>query len=970
MPHVVRQRAFSKRWRVLFATICILLFLDVRSSSGQIVPLYDVIYRPPGVGYLILPGDHFDIIYQWGHRSLAEEMLSSLETSLAGTDSLIGVRAGMHMPVLLNGYSDRAGGFASTLPFKQEISTVSVKGRGLSRRHPDWISVVGPHEVVHSAQAEYSDGAGIVGLVRFFAPDAARSLNLFVPPGIAEGLAVYRESRLTEGAGRLNSAFFNMLYRASFEKGKGWSLAQMLERPRYTTPFDRFYPGGAHLVKYMKESYSSNVVQRLLTWQYRIPFPAYGINLLYATHQWPWKIQKNVRTFYKNREVKRIRALGPLSYAAALSSSNGLIHRRPRWLDSRTILVFAVGYNVRRGFYRYDVDTGRRETIANTTISDDAFFVLNLDSTQILYSRYVEDAFVPGQKIADAYAVSLDDGKMTQTSRHSHVLNPVQLPDGRTLALRNKGQFNSIVEIDARGLVDIIMEFPRSDFVSLIPRPGSDSLAIILKAGTHQALFLVDSRNLSTESLRPWIGFDNATIYDAAWSSDGRFLTFTADMEGVLNVYAVRAADNKIWRVTNVKYAAMEGGFSPSNSRIAYVEYHDQRFDLKIITFRPDEDQALDPEIARFTSTIPWREWLGEKRRTWSHLPVRPYNAFRNVSLRMLYPTLYLENFSSNKNDATLGTGVGLALQFADPLQEWTYYAEGIVQKSNFWGEIGGAWAGFILRPSVSASSRPKTVDALIIEEGEVLEQRVIRHRKEVSFGIELPITITDNVYRTSFNSALSLNMRRDKFLDDALSPLAPERRRLTLSHGWSYRWRVQRNRRDLFPNSGVVLRGFGDLDLATTEVDSENAIVGLADIYVPLLTRSNTGIRLNGGVLDQNSPSVFNLDFFKPRGREDIFLPAGRFARFSAEVRHPVLFVDDGLTLLPIFLQVFYVYGFADHVRSIDEGTADYSSLGAGAGVQFRLFHFFNIDLKGELAYFPEDGAWRGRGWVDSVAY
>lgn len=957
-------------WRALSATGCILLLFSVRSVSAQIVPLYDVIYRPPGVGYMILPGHHFDVIYQWGFRRQAEETMVALESSLVGTDTLIGIRSGMHMPVVLNGYSDRGSGFVTSIPFKQELTAASVKGRGLSRRHPDWISVVAPHEAVHAAQAEYSNGAGIVGLVRTFSPDVARGLNLFGPPGIAEGLAVFRESQLSAGAGRLNEAFFKMQFWASFENSKGWSLAQMLQRPRFTSPFDRFYPGGAHLIKYMKEAYSLDVVQRLLTWQYRFPFLGYGASLMYATHNWPKTLERGVRSWYKDLETLRIRDLGNLTLSRTVATSMGLTHRRPRWIDDNSIVVFALGYNVRRGFYRYDISTGNRSTIANTTTSDDAYFVLNQDSTRILYSRYVADPFVGSQQRVDAFSVGIDDGNMTQDSHISHVLNPVELPDGRLLALRNDNQFNSVVEIDDRGRVDILLAFPRSDFVSLVPRPGSDSLAVILKAGAHQALFLADAANLSADGLRPWIGFENATIYDASWSSDGQFLTFTSDLNGVLNVYAVRASDNKIWRVTNVKYAAMEGSFSPSNAEIVYVEYHDQRFDLKVIDFRPTEETVVDPISAQFTGTLPWRDWLAEKARVYSDIPARPYDGLKNVALRMVYPTLYLENFKRKNGDASLGTGVGVAMQFSDPLQEWTFYAEGIVQKSNLWGEIGAQWGGFILKPSVAVSSRPSTVNAQIIDSSGVRVQRVIRQRKEISAGLRLPITITDNVFRTTFNSAVSLNLRREKFLDNNLNSLTSETSRLTLSYGWSYGWRVQQNRRDLIPNSGLILRGFGDVDLAVQDLNTKRALVGLGDIYVPLLERVNTGIRLTAGILDQNSPSVFNLDFFKPRNREDIFLPEGTFARLSAEVRQPVLFVDDGPSLVPLFFQVLYVYGFAENVRSMSGEDVNFSSIGAGAGIMFNLFYNFNVDFRIEASYLPDEGKWRTRGWVNSVSY
>ena len=83
-------------------------------------------------------------------------------------------------------------------------------------------------------------GFGMGALVRFFAPDMARALNLWVPPGISEGSAIQVESLRGVRAGRLNYGYHAMQYRAAAGDGKPWSLAETLEAPVYTRPIDRF----------------------------------------------------------------------------------------------------------------------------------------------------------------------------------------------------------------------------------------------------------------------------------------------------------------------------------------------------------------------------------------------------------------------------------------------------------------------------------------------------------------------------------------------------------------------------------------------------------------------------------------------------------------------------------------------------------------------------------------------------------
>jgi len=336
----------------------------------------------------------------------------------------------------------------------------------------------------------------------------------------------------------------------------------------------------------------------------------------------------------------------------------------------------------------------------------------------------------------------------------------------------------------------------------------------------------------------------------------------------------------------------------------------------------------------------------------------------------MIYPTFYLDAPRRHDRDARLGFGIGLAMQGTDPLQEWTYYAEGIYQKNRLWGEIGMQWGGSILRPEIRYSSRPLTVNAIIRDTTGTREERVIRGRKEASVGVRVPITLFENVFRSSLSGLLSLNFREDQFVDDDFEPFTEKMNRISLSPGLIFSHRIQRNARDLVPNSGIGVRLFADVDLSAEGRNIKRALVGLGDLYLPWLSKYNTGIRLNTGFVVQNSPSVFNLDFFKPRGREDIFIPEGTFYRYGITITQPILYIDDGLFLLPVFFKAAFVYGFADYLKPRNKADPEYSSVGAGIGIQLRLFYTFDINLRLEAAYHPEKKRWDAGYWINSTRY
>ncbi len=979
---------WSTKPRPIWAFLCLLPFVMLGTMEivqAQVIPLYDVIYRPPGVEYVIFRGEHFEIIYEKAHREQARELYDVLETTRAGTDSLTGSVSRLQMPVVLSGYSDHSNGYVTSFPFKQEIVTTSVKGRGLSRRHPTWTSVVATHELVHASQAEYSRGHGLVGLIHLFSPDFARSLNLFVPPGVAEGLAVLRESRMEEGAGRLNHPFFQMQFWASMENGRGWSLAQMLESPTYTRPFDRFYEGGSFLMEYLQKTRGDATIRKLQKWQYRFPFLGFGWNIRSATGQSARSLAREMRSWYMNHEQIRLNELGQIRRGRRVSSREGTLHRRPLWLDDTTVVAFSLGYNLRRGFYTFDHVTGERKKLVETRITEDASFSLSQDSRTIYYSRYDRDRRAGVVERARLYSFDIGTNKLSEIPSPPGLLNPVRTDDGHILALENDGQFNHLAEVTGRESVRRVDRFRAADFVSLAQRPGTDSLAVVLKTGTHQALFISQVTPPTPSSLLPWIGFENGTVYDAAWSADGHYLVFTSDHTGVLNIYVVDVEEERIWQVTNVPYAAMEGALSPSNSEIAFVEYRDQRFDLRIIPFDRSQAREIVRDDANFTWLLPWKDWLldglvadedgkldtgitSSERADSSSDRVSetgpseydpPYQGIGHLRPRMLYPTLYLDRPRRTRDDARMGFGVGVAVQGADPLQEWAYYGEGIVRKHSLWGEAGVKWGGAFVRPALKLFRRGQTLNGRITDSTGVRLERVIRERTGVSLGIEMPITIQENVRRTSLTSFVDLSFRRDRFRDDALRPLSPRADRMTISPGMIYGYRVQRNARDLVPNTGLVLRWFGDFDLADSRKIYQKAVIGLLDVYVPVLTRSNTGVKLSFGIVNQNVPNIFDLDFFKPRGLEDLFVPDGTFLRYGVTITQPLLFVDNGTTFVPFFFKAFYVYGFGEYMHEASRITNDYSSIGGGVGAQFRLWYVFNLNLKFGAAYLPQTGTW-----------
>lgn len=938
--------------------VFLMMFLDASGIRAQVVSLYDVVYRPPGENWQWVSDGSFEVIYPGQHELQARELLSVLRETRAGTDAFLGVDRPYSLTAILSDQSDSGNGFVTPFPYKTEINAIALRGRGLSRRHHSWMEVVTAHELVHAAQAEFRVSRSVTGLMGRFAPDFARALGLFQPSGVVEGLAVYRESEIPPGAGRLNHPFFLMQARAGMMEHGGWSLTQALEAPSYTRPFNRFYLGGSLFVDYLMEMHGSEAIHTSLRWQQHLPISGYGTNLRLALDRSPKRLESEFRRWFNAREDSTRAAIGALSSSTTLASQRGRSYRRPYWMHDGSVVTYTSGYNLPRGFHRVRSD-GSMIRATRNEITDDAVLYLVPGTGHVLYSRYTEHRFAPVSKTSWSYRVNLETGEEQRLEGSEHTYNPVLMPNGQLLALRSSGQYNRIVDI-TYGKQETRLEHPRLEIVSMAPRPGSDSLAVIVKTGTHQATFLVDTA-AATWTLTPWIGFEGSTIYDGSWDRSGRYFAFTSDHTGVLNVYVMDAHTERLVQATNALYGAMEGHVSPDGKQLVFVEYAEEQFDLKTMDLDSSWVQPVNRDWASATWSMTWAEDLDQEE-AFEELDryfedPRPYRAWRHLSPRMIYPTLYLDDERQRTNDARLGLGVGVAMQGTDPMQRLAWYSEGIIQKNMLWGELGFQSARFPFRPAVKLERRPTTVDA--VTEGQPDTRRIIRDRVSWSVAAYLPYTIEQNVYRTSVTSSLALSYRSDRYLDDNLEALLAHRGRLAMQPSVFIGRRLVRNPRDIWPTSGQFISWFADLELNREVGAKRRGSVTLLNAYVPALTRSNTSIRLDAGHLYQNAAGVFGLTFFKPVGWSDAPVLDRHYARVGIRVRQPILFPDNGWLTVPVFLRAMYVRSGFETLIRLEDREDHFTSVSLGMGVKIRLWHFLDLDLAWDVAYRIEAREW-----------
>jgi Tol biopolymer transport system component len=949
--------AFLGRFSV-FAVVVAAICVPVYAQDGA----YGVVYRPDSVVYRVGQSAHFEYIYQTGSGDMARRTARALEATWPGTDSLVWPSGEMDMPVVINDFNDRSNGFVNPLPFRQEIEAPSIKSPPLVARAPSWPAIVAPHEAVHAAHAEVDGTVGVGSLIRPFAPDLARSLNLLAPRGLIEGVAVYRESRLDDRTGRLNAPRFRMKMEAAMLSDDPWSLTQMLEPPAYTQPFNRFYVGGSHAFEYLAErgdSTDTGFFDTAVTWHNRLPVFGHGVWMGLSLGQFPHQIGDDVQSSLRAQYRDALDARAPFTSTTVVSGESGRTHRRPYWLDDGTLLAYVHGYDVRPGFYRIDATTGARSAIRIQELTEDRVYSLGPDTTSLYAGRYVQAPLVPRQEVAEIERVDLTRGTATRLTRGGRAFAPAATEEG-VYAITNDGPFTRWSAVEDGRTTPLTTGRPRS-LRQIAPAPDDSTIAVLVHEEGRQRVYRTQEPVERPVELEPWFGFGDAVVYDLSWGPEGRYLLFSADLRGPPNAFAFDTQTREVLRLTDVRYGALEPALSPDRSTLAFVNYRHERYDLVRTPFRPDSVSSVpDSLIRRGDWTVPARSTPDS---TGAFSPDGSYAAWRHLAPRMVYPTVHGgadgESVPSAENPARdpLGLGLGLGVQGSDPLQRWAYRGNAYWQDGRFWGEARVQTGTFLLRPSVSLYDRAFTT----FVRDNAGRDRVKVEERGAALGVRLPVTLESNVYQSQFRLGMDAELRQTRLFGSSLSRPTAFATRATLEPQAVFGYRLQQNPRDLVPNTGTVVGIQAELDAWTDgQRPGSQGVAARVDTYLPVLREHHTGIRLGARALLQNRGAIFNTETFVPRGYSTVTrLPSGPFLELEAEVTQPLWYIDDGLTLLPFYAKALSVYGFGETLGRVEGGRWQraLSSVGAGVSLTARVFYGFNLDLRLGAAYRPERG-------------
>ena len=899
---------------------------------GQLTPYVPVI-RPSGSHYRVHKTPHFEIIFEEGSEIEAWQASLVLEGKLSQAQALSGIARPMWMPVILNNSSDRSNGYVHTHPFRQEIEVPHIKGNRLGTRSSSWIEAIATHELVHAAQAQAGGARGLGKVMRWFAPDLARTFNMAMPPGLVEGAAIYLESSDKNGAGRLHDARFQMQYRAAAVSENPWSISQLMERSQYGFHPDRHYIGGAHFFAWQRSRDQGFFFERMREIRYRFPIRSTGLDLSRTTE----KPLKQLVADFRHETAPQMRVVSQPAHIIA--GKRGVVQRWPQWLNDSTLVVYRRGLDETPGLYRIDVKSGKIKLLHAVLLPEDAWFRVS-DENTLLYSRYVPDRFSTLQSTADVFEYKISKKREIRLTEEARAHMPIQTSSG-VWALRNDGQRNTWVEISGDGNIRTIRERSQADLIQIAP--SSNAIAVLVRHGGVQGIYLAEPEG----GLKPWIFLEDGTIRELAWSSDGRYLLFAGDADGVTNIYCHDLGTERTLQLTDVPYGALDPLLSDDNHALVYVDYQHERYNVVSTEFRPEDAPAISlMAVEEIPQILPQLEVPAD----FDH---EPYSVKRRLRPRMMLPVAF---WPTEYPERKLGFGGGVGLYGSDPLRRITYATELTVQSQKVWGRaeirstLGPVMAIF------DAYNEPDVVIARIFSYDHFAGE-ITYGTQSVGTGIRLvlPLRFEANVRHSYARISLGVRSERTRWFNlngqglpfrrDTGQSLAEWQSSSRVDVNGVIGFGLQQNRRDLLPNRGTVIGLYTRTDIYR-EADSRHAgLLVRANQYWSLSRTSSTGLMLGASLLTQNNAGVYSNSLILPRGFE-AYLGQGTHIRIDAEILQPVWYIQNGFVKVPVYFKALYLYGFAQNVLFSSDHEGEWAA-GLGMGLKFRLLHYLDLEVR-----------------------
>ncbi|VAX00350.1 hypothetical protein MNBD_GAMMA22-123 [hydrothermal vent metagenome] len=577
---MLQQLVYLKtQHQIKYILIVLSVMLVFYSASLNAAVSHSAMYQ-----WYTIESMHFRIHYHTGEKQIAKKVANIAERVHGKLSNWIQWQPTDKTDLVVTDESDSANGFATPFPSNRSQLYISAPDSISSLEdYGSWLEMLISHEYLHilhldKATKIATTWRSVFGRSPFFLFNTFPAASL--PGWGIEGLATYIETDESRGVGRGQSSYFDMLMR--LEVANGIKPVHQVNQPISSWPLGTTrYLYGVNYYQFIAQQYGAEKINALVD-NYSATFLPFRINnnteqvfdknLVVLWQEFSGYLQKKHEAQIKAITDSGIKSGMQLTHDGYFDESLTTLE------DGR---LYYVSYDAQRNpalYLRYNNQTEKLMRVEKGTRLD-----VHPSAGLLLAQPSLCDN---SMRLYDLYQMDLNTNELTRLTQCARYRSASWSPDGsQIIAAHNQLAKNELHLLDSNGTkIKTLWQAAQWQVISNIDwSPDGQSIVAALfheNNGWNIARF-----DLATNSWS-FITNNGAIQNFPHYSFDGKSIYYSADRDGVYNVFKISLADYQVTQITNVLGAAFYAVESNSNGDIYYIGHNTQGMDLYQIAYK------------------------------------------------------------------------------------------------------------------------------------------------------------------------------------------------------------------------------------------------------------------------------------------------------------------------------------------------------------------------------------------------
>jgi len=648
----------------LSVTLCVLLCCLVSNAFAK----FD-----PDLKWHTIETEHFLYHYHDGLEEQAHKLIARADVIHQEVSAYFNWTPQQKTHVIFNDHLDITNASATVLPNNTIELFMSPPSDITSLEDfDDWLELVFKHEYVHIIHLDKAHdfpyhARKFVGRLFFFFP------NIFSPRWITEGIATFLETDHQNGYGRGQSSYFRGLMRNELINGlKPLNVINqnIMDWPGGTAA----YLYGVYFFNFLREEYGDNIIQDYVDRYSHFPLPFF-INTI-ATHA----TGKTMHTlwiefeFYLHREFSHEISSTQFNEPKNTAITNaGYFSGFSKTRKNGNILFIKGDLENIKTLEEYNSQTHTYRVITQLIGQDSnfgqAFDHHETEGVLIPIIDYIKNS----RLVFDLYRIDVNTGEKQRLTEGKRYIRAIWSPDGKNIAaIQNHLGKHRMDLLDNQGkLIKTLWAAEKNTLFSSFDwsPDGKQIIASIRNPNETLNLALFDLAKGN------WSNITQNSRFEAhpSFNHNGTKLYYTADYDGIYNIYQLDLKTRDLYKLTNTPTIALYPNIDEKNNKLYFAELGGRGFDTtlqKADLFYRYSDTILSE--ASFTNiedqNIENQNIEGPSNQNVEkvQLASKPYSGLSHLA-----PPVWIPRWSVDKFQKT----AGILTRSNDPLKKHSYQA-------------------------------------------------------------------------------------------------------------------------------------------------------------------------------------------------------------------------------------------------------------------------------------------------------